>query len=132
MVTSHDQVFLNSVVEETILLRDKTLRYFEGTPRAYELDEKKKRKTAIKSQNALDKRKEHVSLSFSEVSSSLDVTTRSNGLYNKEEPPPNKVEMITSRRIYIEPKTRTQCVDWRFQIAHGQKQTKEVRLQIYT
>ncbi len=61
VVTSHDQVFLNSVVEETILLRDKTLRYFEGTPRAYELDEKKKRKTAIKSQNALDKRKEHVS-----------------------------------------------------------------------
>ncbi|KDQ27465.1 hypothetical protein PLEOSDRAFT_51211 [Pleurotus ostreatus PC15] len=64
VVTSHDQVFLNSVVEETILLRDKTLRYFEGTPRAYELDEKKKRKTAIKSQNALDKRKEHIERSI--------------------------------------------------------------------
>ena len=44
VLTSHDQVFLNNVVEETIILRDRTLRYFEGTPRAFEVDERKRRK----------------------------------------------------------------------------------------
>ncbi|KAH8102112.1 P-loop containing nucleoside triphosphate hydrolase protein [Cristinia sonorae] len=60
VLTSHDQVFLNNVVEETIILRDKTLRYFEGTPRAFEIDQRKRRKAAIKTQSALDKKKEHV------------------------------------------------------------------------
>lgn len=61
VLTSHDQVFLNNVVEETIILRDKTLRYFEGTPRAFEIDSRKKRKAALKAQSALDRKKEHVS-----------------------------------------------------------------------
>jgi ATP-binding cassette, subfamily F, member 3 len=61
VLTSHDQVFLNNVVEETIIIRDKTLRYFEGTPRACEIDERKKRKAATKAQEALDKKKEHAS-----------------------------------------------------------------------
>lgn len=60
VLTSHDQVFLNNVVDETIILRDKTLRYFEGTPRAFDIDERKKRKAAVKAQDALDKKKEHV------------------------------------------------------------------------
>lgn len=42
------------------MIRDKTLRYFEGTPRAYEIDERKRKKAALKTQNALDKKKEHV------------------------------------------------------------------------
>ena len=62
-MTSHDQVFLNSVVDETIILRDKALRYFEGTPRAFEIDERKKRKAGRKAQDALDKKKEHVRVS---------------------------------------------------------------------
>ena len=61
VLTSHDQVFLNNVVEETIILRDKTLKYFEGTPRAHEIDERKRYKAAVKQQEALDKKKEHVS-----------------------------------------------------------------------
>ena len=61
VLTSHDQVFLNNVVEETIILRDNTLRYFEGTPRAFEIDVRAKRTAAIKAQNALDKKKEHAS-----------------------------------------------------------------------
>ncbi|KAI0091739.1 P-loop containing nucleoside triphosphate hydrolase protein [Irpex rosettiformis] len=60
VLTSHDQVFLNNVVEETIILRDKTLKYFEGTPRAHEIDERKRYKAAVKQQEALDKKKEHV------------------------------------------------------------------------
>ena len=62
VLTSHDQVFLNNVVEETIILRDRTLRYFEGTPRAFEVDERKRRKALLKQQSAMDKKKEHVSL----------------------------------------------------------------------
>ena len=62
VLTSHDQVFLISVVEETIILRDRTLRYFEGTPRAFEVDERKRRKALLKQQSAMDKKKEHVSL----------------------------------------------------------------------
>ena len=61
VLTSHDQVFLNNVVEETIILRDKTLRYFEGTPRAFDIDCRKRRKAGLKQQAALDKKKEHVS-----------------------------------------------------------------------
>ena len=61
VLTSHDQVFLNNVVEETIVLRDRTLRYFEGTPRAFEVDERKRRKALLKQQSAMDKKKEHVS-----------------------------------------------------------------------
>ena len=60
VLTSHDQVFLNNVVEDTIHLKDKTLKYFEGTPRAYEVDTRKRRKAALKTQSALDKKKEHV------------------------------------------------------------------------
>jgi len=60
LLTSHDQVFLDNVVEETIQIRDKTLRYFEGTPRAYEIDQRRRRKAAMKTQSALDKKKEHI------------------------------------------------------------------------
>lgn len=60
VLTSHDQVLLNNIVDETIILRDQTLRYFEGTPRAFEIDERKKRKASVKARDALDKKKEHV------------------------------------------------------------------------
>lgn len=44
VLTSHDQEFLNRVVDETIFIRAQTLRYFEGTPAQWELSEKKERK----------------------------------------------------------------------------------------
>jgi ATP-binding cassette subfamily F protein 3 len=60
VLISHDQDFLNNVVEETIILRNKTLRYFEGTPAAFEANERKERKRLIRAKEGLDKKKEHV------------------------------------------------------------------------
>lgn len=60
-MTSHDQVFLNRVVEETVAIRFNNLKYFEGTPRAMEIQEYKERKGKEKQQLAMDKKKEHVS-----------------------------------------------------------------------
>ncbi|SCZ97244.1 BZ3500_MvSof-1268-A1-R1_Chr4-2g07084 [Microbotryum saponariae] len=61
VLISHDQEFLNSVVEETIVLRNQNLKYFDGTPAAFELNERKERKKLIGQKEALDRKKEHVS-----------------------------------------------------------------------
>ncbi|KAF7355682.1 Iron complex transport system ATP-binding protein [Mycena sanguinolenta] len=60
VLISHDQDFLNNVVEETIILRNKKLEYFEGTPAAFETNERKKAKQLTSAQEALDKKREHV------------------------------------------------------------------------
>ncbi|KAJ7228264.1 P-loop containing nucleoside triphosphate hydrolase protein [Mycena pura] len=64
VLVSHDQEFLNNVVEETIILRNKTLEYFEGTPAAFEVNERKKRKQLAGAQEALDKKREHIEKSI--------------------------------------------------------------------
>ncbi|SGY73775.1 BQ5605_C005g03318 [Microbotryum silenes-dioicae] len=61
VLISHDQEFLNSVVEETIVLRKQKLKYFDGTPAAFELNERKERKKLIGQKEALDRKKEHLS-----------------------------------------------------------------------
>lgn len=61
VVTSHDTAFLSAVVEETIILRNQQLRYFEGTPAAFEVNEKKEYLRATRDQAALDKKRMHVS-----------------------------------------------------------------------
>ncbi|SCV69181.1 BQ2448_2201 [Microbotryum intermedium] len=61
VLISHDQEFLNSVVEETIILRHQKLKYFDGTPAAFEVNERKERKKLIGQIEALDRKKEHVS-----------------------------------------------------------------------
>ncbi|KAI0761905.1 P-loop containing nucleoside triphosphate hydrolase protein [Irpex lacteus] len=80
VLTSHDQVFLNNVVEETIILRDKTLKYFEGTPRAYEIDQRKRYKAAVKQQEALDKKKEHVESTIQKAKATAKQTGDDNKL----------------------------------------------------
>lgn len=60
VVISHDIAFLNNVVEETIVLRNQTLRYFEGTPAAFEVHEKKEYLRSTSDQAALDKKRAHV------------------------------------------------------------------------
>ncbi|KAJ7853880.1 P-loop containing nucleoside triphosphate hydrolase protein [Mycena leptocephala] len=57
VLISHDQDFLNNVVEESIILRNKTLEYFEGTPAAFEVNERKKAKKLTGAQEALDKKR---------------------------------------------------------------------------
>ena len=43
------------------MLRNKTLRYFEGNPRAFEVNERKERRRLLGQKEAMDKKKEHVS-----------------------------------------------------------------------
>ncbi|KAJ6616249.1 P-loop containing nucleoside triphosphate hydrolase protein [Mycena sp. CBHHK59/15] len=64
VLISHDQDFLNNVVEETIILRNKTLKYFEGTPAAFEVNERKERKRLTGAQEVLDKKREHIEKSI--------------------------------------------------------------------
>ncbi|KAJ6561577.1 P-loop containing nucleoside triphosphate hydrolase protein [Mycena vulgaris] len=64
VLISHDQDFLNNVVEETIILRNKTLEYFEGTPAAFEVNERKERKRLTGAQEVLDKKREHIEKSI--------------------------------------------------------------------
>ncbi|KAJ7724833.1 P-loop containing nucleoside triphosphate hydrolase protein [Mycena metata] len=64
VLISHDQDFLNNVVEETIILRNKTLEYFEGTPAAFEVNERKKAKQLTSAQQVLDKKREHIEKSI--------------------------------------------------------------------
>lgn len=60
VLVSHDQEFLSKVVEESIILRHGKLHYFEGTPAAFELNEKKKRRGLMNLQAKLDRKKDHV------------------------------------------------------------------------
>ncbi|KAJ7129275.1 P-loop containing nucleoside triphosphate hydrolase protein [Mycena epipterygia] len=64
VLISHDQDFLNNVVEETVILRNKKLEYFEGTPAAFEVNERKQRKRLTGAQEVLDKKREHIEKSI--------------------------------------------------------------------
>lgn len=64
-MTSHDQDFLDNVVEETVYIRDRLLKYFDGTPTALQIEEKKKARRMKTMSEAMDKKKEHVSRTMS-------------------------------------------------------------------
>ncbi|KAJ7498543.1 P-loop containing nucleoside triphosphate hydrolase protein [Mycena latifolia] len=64
VLISHDQDFLNNVVEETIILRNRKLEYFEGTPAAFEVNERKEKKRLTGAQEVLDKKREHIEKSI--------------------------------------------------------------------
>lgn len=61
VITSHDQMFLENVVDETILIRNCSLKYFDGTPRSYEISQMKEARKNTKQGEAMAKKKEHVS-----------------------------------------------------------------------
>lgn len=66
VVTSHDQTFLDHIAQETVVLKNETLKYFDGTPTNYQIEEKKERRNLVKQQAALDKKKEHIQASISQ------------------------------------------------------------------
>ncbi|KAJ6539742.1 P-loop containing nucleoside triphosphate hydrolase protein [Mycena capillaripes] len=80
VLISHDQEFLNNVVEETIILRNKTLEYFEGTPAAFEVNERKKAKQLTSAQETLDKKREHIEKSIQQGIASAKKTGDDNRL----------------------------------------------------
>ncbi|KAF7332392.1 Iron complex transport system ATP-binding protein [Mycena kentingensis (nom. inval.)] len=74
VLISHDQAFLNNVVEETIILRNNKLEYFEGTPAAFEVAERKKAKHLTSTQEALDRKREHIEKSIQQGKESAKKT----------------------------------------------------------
>lgn len=74
VVISHDQAFLTAVVEETIILRNQSLKYFEGTPAAFEVEEKKEAKRLIGQKEALDKKRDHIEKSIEKGKASAKKT----------------------------------------------------------
>ena len=61
VITSHDQVFLDRLSEQTICLREQRLDYFDGTPTLMQSVEAEERVLKEKFVIALDKMREHVS-----------------------------------------------------------------------
>ncbi|KAK4049385.1 hypothetical protein OIV83_004118 [Microbotryomycetes sp. JL201] len=74
VLVSHDQEFLSNIVDETIVLRDASLRYFEGNPAAFQLEERKKYRAALKTRDALDRKREHIEKSIQQAASSARKT----------------------------------------------------------
>ncbi|KAI5479106.1 Iron complex transport system ATP-binding protein [Pseudohyphozyma bogoriensis] len=74
LLISHDQEFLNNVVEETIILRHQKLKYFEGNPRAWEVNERKERRRLTGQKEAMDKKKEHIEKSIQQGMASAKKT----------------------------------------------------------
>ncbi|CAK5275316.1 unnamed protein product [Mycena citricolor] len=74
VLISHDQDFLNNVVEETIVLRTQKLEYFEGTPAVFEVEERKKRKHLSAAQETLDKKREQIEKTIQQGISSAKKT----------------------------------------------------------
>ena len=85
VLTSHDQTLLDNVAQETIILRNQSLLYFEGTPSAFAVNERKEKRKREKSQDALDKKKAHVSPYYYQSNSVVTVACfyRSKTQYRK-------------------------------------------------
>ncbi|KAH7107697.1 P-loop containing nucleoside triphosphate hydrolase protein [Auriculariales sp. MPI-PUGE-AT-0066] len=64
VLVAHDRDFLDNVSDETIILKDRQLKYFEGSLTNYERDLKKKRKYLRRMQDGLDKRKDAIEKSI--------------------------------------------------------------------
>lgn len=61
VLTSHDQVFLDRLAEQTIVIRNQKFDYFDGNPSLMQHVEAEERLHKEKMSATLDKKKEHVS-----------------------------------------------------------------------
>lgn len=64
VLTSHDQVFLDRLAEQTIVLRNQQFDYFDGTPSLMYSVEAEERLHKEKMKAALDKKRDHVGRSY--------------------------------------------------------------------
>ncbi|KAK9329746.1 P-loop containing nucleoside triphosphate hydrolase protein [Lipomyces starkeyi] len=60
VIVSHDRSFVNAVCDETIILSEKSLKYFRGTLDEYEEDFRSKRLYLLRVKEAQDKQIEHM------------------------------------------------------------------------
>lgn len=65
VLVSHDRQFADNITDETILLRDSKLDYFQGNLSSYSLEHKKQQKRMTKMKEALNKQKDHINKTIS-------------------------------------------------------------------
>jgi ATP-binding cassette subfamily F protein 3 len=87
LIVAHDREFLDAVTQETIILRGQSLAYHEGSITVYERAALQKRKSKIRQQNALDKKRELVEKSITEGARAA-----------KKSGDENKARMVKSRQ----------------------------------
>ena len=63
-MTSHDQVFLERIAEQTIALRNMQLDYFDGSPGLMQRTEAEARRAKAKAVDAMDKQRAHVGIAL--------------------------------------------------------------------
>jgi ATPase subunit of ABC transporter with duplicated ATPase domains len=97
IVVSHDRDFIDHVCEEIILLKDKTLVYFDGNLTAYEEDLKARRTNLTRMKEAQDKQVAH-----------MEKTIAANIKAGKKHGDDNKLRQAASRQKRIEDRTGMQ------------------------
>ena len=60
LVVAHDRDFVDNITQELIILRNRTLTYFDGNLTQYERHMREQRKSQIKVKEAMDKKKEAI------------------------------------------------------------------------
>ncbi|EPQ32208.1 uncharacterized protein PFL1_00405 [Pseudozyma flocculosa PF-1] len=87
VTVSHDREFLDEVTDELIILRQSSLSYHSGNLTEVEREKRKKRKHALRQQEALDRKKEKVQKSIADVAKKA-----------KKSGDDNKMRMVKSRQ----------------------------------
>jgi ATP-binding cassette subfamily F protein 3 len=91
LVVAHDREFIDAIAEETIILRKKTLTYFDGNLTESERHTRTERKGKIRMKEAMDKKK-------SAIEKSIEMGVRSAKKTGDE----NRARMAKSRKKKLE------------------------------
>lgn len=97
IVVSHDRDFIDHVCEEIILLKDKTLAYFNGNLTAYEEDLKSRRLNLTRMKDAQDRQVAH-----------MEKTIAANIKNGKKHGDDNKLRQAVSRQKRVEDRSGMQ------------------------
>lgn len=88
---AHDHEFIDAISQETIILRNKTLSYFDGNLTEYERHSRAERKGEIRMQEALDKKR-------GAIEKSIEMGSKSAKKTGDE----NRARMVKSRKKKLE------------------------------
>ena len=100
VVVSHDRDFIDNVCEEIIILKNKTLQYFDGNLSTYEEDLKLRRKNLMQMKESQGKQIAH-----------MEKTIAANIKAGKKHGDDNKLRQAVSRRKKIEDRMGIQAND---------------------
>lgn len=74
LVVAHDRDFIDSITQELIVLRNRTLTYFDGNLTQYERHTREQRKNLTKQKDTMDKKKEAVIKTIEQASKNAKKT----------------------------------------------------------